>query len=67
MTNDEVSGLKLEHPDAFAVWQDRMFETPHSILIENLLRFMPYGTMQRVLVTIQKEIEHERRKETKQS
>ena len=65
MTDEEVTGLKGEHPDAFAVWYDRMFETPHSVLIGNLLMFMPYGTMQRVLMTLEKEIEHERRQENK--
>jgi hypothetical protein len=65
MTGEEVHGLKGEYPDAFAVWYDRMFETPHSVLIGNLLMFMPYGTMQRVLMTLQKEIEHERRQENK--
>jgi hypothetical protein len=65
MTDEEVLGLKGEYPDAFAVFYDRMFETPHSILIGNLLMYIPQRDMKHILVTLQKEIEHERRQENK--
>lgn len=65
MKDVEIMGLKGEYPDAFAVWYDRMFETPHSVLIGDLLMYVPQRDMRQLLITLQKEIENERRQETK--
>lgn len=64
MTPTEVQRLKEQHPSAFAVWEDRMFESSHRVLIDNLLAFVPMPMMERIMKTIEKEIDYERRQET---
>jgi len=63
MNDASLKALKSGHPDAFAVWEDRMFEVSQRYLIDTLLLYAPESVLAGVLKTIEKEIEHERNRE----
>ena len=45
MTDEELGAIKEMHVNAFNVWTDRMFEAPVAQLVEEVLVYMPAGTL----------------------